>query len=385
MKRLVVLLILCAALILFCATAYGQEFGSTNATRIRGRNVDPTAPTNLQTLLWRCVVPSAVFTGAGLNDASAGGTCTAATASLYEIVISSSAASPDEFKWRQDGGALSAAVPMTGAAQTLADEVTITFKATDGHTLADAWAIATTVSWVPSAIADADAVTGAAALTAGDVGKLTKIGPVAGGIVPSVAVEDGTGISGPVPICAYTGTAHSVTIVAQVDSVVFTGAGLNDATSAGTYIATGCHTYTVIVDGTGTPDTFKWRKDAGSWTNTVSMTGSPQTLIDGVTATFKATTGHTLADQWVIHATSSDNGKILTFNNAAAITLTIPASLGIGFNALIVQLGVGNVTPTVSSTTLYQRQAYTKTAGAYAVASLLSYVADIFVLSGDLQ
>jgi hypothetical protein len=82
---------------------------------------------------------------------------------------------------------------------------------------------------------------------------------------------------------------------------------------------------------------------------------------------------------------AADNGKIVTLNNASAITLTVPASLGAGFNCLIVQLGAGQVTPTASSTTLHNRQSFTKTAGQYAVATLAAYVADTFVLGGDLQ
>jgi hypothetical protein len=82
---------------------------------------------------------------------------------------------------------------------------------------------------------------------------------------------------------------------------------------------------------------------------------------------------------------SSDNGKIVTLSNASAITLTVPAGLGSGFNCLLVQLGAGQVTPTASSTTLHQRQSFTKTAGQYAVMSLAAYVADTFVLGGDMQ
>jgi hypothetical protein len=82
---------------------------------------------------------------------------------------------------------------------------------------------------------------------------------------------------------------------------------------------------------------------------------------------------------------ASDNAKVLTFNNASAIALTVPSGLGSGFNCLIVQIGAGNVTPTASGTTISQRQALTKTAGQYAIATLASYATDTFVLSGDLQ
>lgn len=82
---------------------------------------------------------------------------------------------------------------------------------------------------------------------------------------------------------------------------------------------------------------------------------------------------------------ASDNGEVLTFNNASNITLTIPAGLGAGFNCLIVQLGAGTVTPTSSGTTIYQRQSLTQTAGQYAIATLVAPSANTFILSGDLQ
>src|SRR4029453_8058287 len=80
---------------------------------------------------------------------------------------------------------------------------------------------------------------------------------------------------------------------------------------------------------------------------------------------------------------TSDNGKVITLNNAAAIALTVPSGLGAGFSCLIIQLGAGKVTVTTSGTTVVQRQAFTKTAGQYAVASILAYAANTFVLSGD--
>lgn len=82
---------------------------------------------------------------------------------------------------------------------------------------------------------------------------------------------------------------------------------------------------------------------------------------------------------------SGDNGKVITMSNASAITLTVPGGLGSGFNCLVVQLAAGQVTPTASSTTINQRQSLTKTAGQYAVISLLAYTADTFTMGGDLQ
>jgi hypothetical protein len=81
---------------------------------------------------------------------------------------------------------------------------------------------------------------------------------------------------------------------------------------------------------------------------------------------------------------SSDNGAALVFSNGSAITLTVAAGLGAGFSCLIAQNGAGQVTPTAAGgVTIASRQSYTKTAGQYAVMSLLAVAADTFILFGD--
>ena len=87
---------------------------------------------------------------------------------------------------------------------------------------------------------------------------------------------------------------------AVVGGVTFTGSGLDDATSGGTSTSKQIINYKVEIDGTGTPDTFKWSDDGGAtWdAETVEITGSAQTLNNGVTITFNATTGHTSGDYW---------------------------------------------------------------------------------------
>jgi len=98
------------------------------------------------------------------------------------------------------------------------------------------------------------------------------------------------------------GFALSASVTSVIKAAVFTGSGLDDGTSSGTYGGTATATYTVIIDATGTPDTFKWKKNSGAFTEDVAITGEAQTLSDGVKITFAATTGHTLNDQWVITA-----------------------------------------------------------------------------------
>lgn len=81
---------------------------------------------------------------------------------------------------------------------------------------------------------------------------------------------------------------------------------------------------------------------------------------------------------------ASDGGKVITMNNAAAITLTIPASLGAGFNCTIIQMGAGQVTFAASGTVLRQADNLTKTAKQYAKVTLIAVAANTFVLDGKM-
>ena len=80
---------------------------------------------------------------------------------------------------------------------------------------------------------------------------------------------------------------------------------------------------------------------------------------------------------------ASDAGKVITCNNASAVTVTVPSGLGAGFNCSVIQKGAGQVSFTASSTTINNRQSHTKIAGQHGVASLIATAADVFVLAGD--
>lgn len=93
-----------------------------------------------------------------------------------------------------------------------------------------------------------------------------------------------------------------------ISAATFTtgGGSLDDMTSGGTFtldppVAT---YYQVKIDTAATPDKFSWSDDGGvSWKATgVSITGAAQTLNNGVTVTFGATTGHTVNDRWDFYA-----------------------------------------------------------------------------------
>ena len=103
---------------------------------------------------------------------------------------------------------------------------------------------------------------------------------------------------------------------------------LNDATSGGTYTGTLKTKFVVEIDSTGTPDTFKWQKHSGGVTTGVSITGSAQTLTNGVQITFAATTGHALGDRWEIEAFK------ITPNQVAGSNVDPATFTGSGLNDL---------------------------------------------------
>lgn len=80
---------------------------------------------------------------------------------------------------------------------------------------------------------------------------------------------------------------------------------------------------------------------------------------------------------------SSDLGKIILLEHSSSITITVPTNLGSGFNCTVIQKGSGQITFTEDGTTINNRQSHSKTAGQFAVASLLCYESDKFILTGD--
>lgn len=79
----------------------------------------------------------------------------------------------------------------------------------------------------------------------------------------------------------------------------------------------------------------------------------------------------------------TDRGKVVTLDNSSTITVTIPSSLSDGFNCLIVQKGLGKITFSGSGVTLINRQSHTKTAGRYAVVTIVDIGSNQVILAGD--
>lgn len=84
---------------------------------------------------------AATYIGDGtLDDCASGGTFSGDNLAVFYIEIDS-VGGTDTFKWNQDGGTFTTTVSITGAAQTLAEGVQVTFTNLTGHALGEAWLV----------------------------------------------------------------------------------------------------------------------------------------------------------------------------------------------------------------------------------------------------
>ena len=125
------------------------------------------------------------------------------------------------------------------------------------------------------------------------------------------------------------------------------------------------------------------------------MTGS--TLAAGVTASSLTSVGALTADAYKLSSSgiqaktasytlvAGDNGRIITMNVATANNLTVPASLDVGVNCTIIQLGAGQTTIVASGTTLNSYQGYLKISGQHGSASIVSYTSNVYNVAGSLS
>ncbi len=147
-----------------------------------------------------------------------------------------------------------------------------------------------------------------------------------------------------------------------------------NAASPVTSPATGLIVYNTAATGTApnnvVPGYYFWNGSA--WVNFIASNTSTGLTND------QTGTSYTL--------TSADNGKIITLNNASAITVYVPYFF-IGFNCMMLQKGSGQVTLAIngSTTNIYNRYNFTKTAGQYAMLTLVCIEANKYVSSGDMS
>lgn len=118
--------------------------------------------------------------------------------------------------------------------------------------------------------------------------------------------------------------------ISPVENV--TGHNLEDLTVGGTFTGDVSVNYFVKVETSGTPDTFRWSTDGGAtWQATaVSMTGSAQTLNNGVTITWGATTGHTVDDVFTFSVDNVSPLYVKAGNNFDALYISPTGNVGVG-------------------------------------------------------
>lgn len=115
-----------------------------------------------------------------------------------------------------------------------------------------------------------------------------------------------------------------------------------------------------------------------TFTNAVAGNNTATSTIAGFAATINAQTVATYT------LTATDNGKIIKFSNAC--TVTVPSTLFAGFNCFLLQAGAGQVTIAGGTgVTVNNRTAFTKTAGKYAIATILGLNNITFISSGDMS
>lgn len=79
---------------------------------------------------------------------------------------------------------------------------------------------------------------------------------------------------------------------------------------------------------------------------------------------------------------ANDSGSTLTFNNTTITTITIPASLPVGYRVYCLMLGTGNVTFTNATGVTMVSSGSNTISTRYGSASVLSYAANSHVLNG---
>lgn len=115
--------------------------------------------------------------------------------------------------------------------------------------------------------------------------------------------------------------------------------------------------------------------DAGVSGNLTGGNAATSKLSGFVSNVSTETAGRTIA--------LTDNGLILRYTGTSAATFTLPAAgtLPEGFNCMVLQASTGQIT---FGGTFNNRNSFTKTAGQYAITTIL-YVGGVYIVSGEMS
>ena len=205
------------------------------------------------------------------------------------------------------------------------------------------------------------------------------------GLTATTVISDSAVI--PVAVSSFNGLTGAVQGVSSAGAG--TGISISAATGAVTITNIGVQTFNGLTGAVG-----------GVTTSAANTFTALQTFNSGISASGGITFGGTVASDTGYRITSnainaqtgttytfleSDNGKVVTFNNGSAVTVTIPTALPLGFNCTAIQLGAGQVGFTAASgLTMQSYGSQYRLIGQHAAASIIEYSANIVNLSGNL-
>lgn len=110
----------------------------------------------------------------------------------------------------------------------------------------------------------------------------------------------------------------------------------------------------------------------------IGRLGGANLISQDYNALVNAQTGTTYTMQ------ASDNGKLVTFDNAGTVTVTLPSGLPAGFNIVCVQLGAGQVSFVAGSgATISNRQNQAKVVGQKGVVTVVAVATSTYYIAGD--
>ena len=173
------------------------------------------------------------------------------------------------------------------------------------------------------------------------------------------------------------GTPSSGTLTSATGLPVATGiSGLG--TGVATWLATpsSSNLAGALTDETGT--------GACVFAGSPTFTGTPN-LATAVADSYKLSSSGIITDSSTARTLSAgDNGTVLYFTSASAITLSMASSLGAGFSCTVLQGAAGQITFAANSQTMTVAGGLTKTAYVGATALILEPAANVFFISGTL-
>ena len=112
--------------------------------------------------------------------------------------------------------------------------------------------------------------------------------------------------------------------------VFFTGIGLNDMTLSSGFTGTANRNFRIQIDGLDTVSIFN-SASTGTIATSFPISAGTTTVLEGITVTFGAATGHTLGDRWdfitkrAVELLAFDGSICSSSTSAAGVTTVSPA------------------------------------------------------------